>query len=382
MEKEEKSKTKIEFIKDLLSEKRIDNSSKEKLFNLVAKELQHYDKNVDSIHSELEEIKKKIGLGTTKSPPPFIVEYIDPSLTSQFLIEYNQDPILKSTTHLIDTNLLKTIIEYLNIKFYNFESHLNAINSSYKKLTNKYYNKIPKGVYAKIHAYLDNATWSENNISISWGNKDIKEWSASNPGLCPNPDVDLKQEPYKFKPKNISDKIWLKNMCDVVLFFKKQFTIRPDNNLQDLCNEWSFDYLDKATIDNSNIYIYIEFFTDVEKIGQAYKKIIELCLESNLSNKPIIKNNLTYNAETNEIIFSIHHVNSTFNKNLDQTRKRYGRTFTDLITNQINGLCNWKLKADFRDNVFAELNLWPNDGEFKKIEKFEGVQFELIFKYI
>ena len=78
--------------------------------------------------------------------------------------------------------------------------------------------------------------------------------------------------------------------------------------------------------------------------------------------------------------FSIHHVNSIFQKTIQNTIDRKGSTFTNLINNQINGMCEFFLKANFGNKNFAKINIW--DGEESKsepLEEFEGVEYILKF---
>ena len=60
--------------------------------------------------------------------------------------------------------------------------------------------------------------------------------------------------------------------------------------------------------------------------------------------------------------------------------KRIGEKQTLLIKNQINGICNLYIQADFGNNQYAEMNLW--DGKPRtatSIDKIEGVKY--ILKY-
>jgi len=54
-----KQKLKIDFISDLLNNKKIGVSEKERLFALIAKEMDFYDENNQFVLKEIEIIKKK-----------------------------------------------------------------------------------------------------------------------------------------------------------------------------------------------------------------------------------------------------------------------------------------------------------------------------------
>jgi hypothetical protein len=388
----EKKVSKIEFISDLLKDKNIGISEKEKLFSLIAKELQNYDDNDVLLFSEIKRIKQHIGLYPNESSEGDkriesainndLPEFINPKGNAIFLKEYNQNVILKSTTHNIDSNLLQSINEYLKTDHYDFNLHLTAIHNEFQNLTNKYFGKTSRGLVPKIKAYLiTSKEWSEDKLTLSWGSDDLKHWAESHPGQCPNPDQDISYDGFSFERKKLKNGIYLTNMCDLVLFFKKQVTIRLDNNLYDLCKEWSFNYRDKVDFNFDKLSKNIEFFTDTEKLKQIFKHIIFLCIAVDTSSKPQIELSLSESNDSSMIIFSILHKNSIFGKTPDNTLNRYGNTFTGLINNQINGLCNFGVRANFGNDKYAYLTLWPRTRNYDDIEKIEGVQYELIFNY-
>ena len=386
-----KQKLKIDFISDLLNNKKIGVSEKERLFALIAKEMDYCDENNQFVLKEIEIIKKKIGLiGEPQlSKKPSLPEYIDPKNNTAFLLQYNQNIILKSTTHNIDSNLLKSINDHIGIERYNFDRHIKEIVNEFNKLNNEFYDKTSKGLSEKIHAYLtgkgkpgEEMGWSENRIKMSWGAQDLKDWASKNCEKCPNPGADLYSQIFTFKRQKLNNGNYIANMNELVLFFKKGLTIRNDNNLRDLCKEWSFKFIDKVDICYIKVSKNVEFFTDVEKLGQAYRQLIELCIEVKPDEKPQVEIGLEQIQENDDkkIIFSILHKNSYFKKSIDDTLNRYGNTFHGLIKNQLNGLCEFKLRADFGDEGSAHLSIWPKNEkkEFTRIDKFEGVQYELI----
>ena len=139
------TKSKVDFIVDLLENGKINSSQKEKLFALTANEIRNFSETELEILKEIKIIKNKIGLSEEPlfepeySPvPASLPNYIDPRNTSKFLLEYNQNIFLKSTTHTIDSNLLTAIKKLLGVEEYDFKKHQAAIQSSYntlKKLT-------------------------------------------------------------------------------------------------------------------------------------------------------------------------------------------------------------------------------------------------------
>ncbi len=389
------SKSKIDFLADILSHKKMSPSLKERFFILATdeiKKINHSDselsERVRKIEDELYKTRKKINSPKSDSKevvPIELPKYIDPRNTARFLNTFNQNPILKSTSHLIDSSLLQSINEILSIPNYNFDFHIQAIQREYYKLSNNYKN-VNKGLKGKIGEFLNSYTksgWSDDKITISWSSNEIKKWCDQNSQKCPNPDG-LDHLPCEISRITLKSGEFLNNFNDVVLHFKKQIEFRLNNSLFDTVKRLNRDYSDRIDFNINAVRPNIIFYSDVEKVKQAYIKIIDMCLENSkiTGDRPNII--LSLKEEQNElnettIIFSILHRNSVFGKTARALLDRYGEKTTSIIKNQINGLCEWKLKADFGNKEFADLSLWPKKDNFKSLEKFDGVQFELIF---
>jgi len=426
-------KTKADFIGDFLKHKKMNIRSKDRAFSLTVHEIDKLENTAVEIHKELINLRdnafqnkshnnrhtpsgnieeninisstnlssghhalsteiinnKEDGVGDNAKKIEIanpdnenVASYVNPRNTAKFLLAYNQNIILKSTTHNIDSNRILSINEFLGIKIYSFELHLKAIQNTFSALYDQY-KPINHSLWGKISAYLfGNRAWSVNNISHSWASPDLKKWAGLNPGLCPNPESDIHSEPYNFGRVKLPNGTSIKNQCELVLYFKDQITIRSSNSLFDLCSEWNFKFKDKVDFDLSSMPKNIEFFTDVEKLQQAYTKIVGLFIEcSGGGNKPIISLTLSENVRNKEnvIVFSIKHKNSIYLRTINSTISRYGKTFTELIKNQINGLCDWEVSAEFEGNQFGKVSIWPSKKEYIALTFFEGVQYDLIF---
>ena len=429
---------KITFITELLNSKKIEASQKERLFMLTANELKKSNDTDEKILAEIDAIKKllinvderrEVNLENEKQFNDDIIDsfesnmpirinkinlskiskgsfnnesrqldnliynnYMSPKDLKDFLIEYNQNYVLKYTCHLIDGDALININSFTKTSEYNFEKHLKLIKHEFFNLREKYKTKINKYILALFGEYLNNYIkedkqkekgWSSDNIKITWSSADLIKWASLNPGKCPNPDPTLNSNPFNFQPFRINNQqTRVQNFNDIVLHFKSLFHIRRDNSLKaaiDLVNNNYF--LDIDEIDCSDIRENIEFFTDIDKVKQAYKKIIEMSIQFQKDIDPTIKPVfiLSLKEDNDAIIFSIHHKNSIFGKTSRNTVSREGEKITKL-GNLINGVCDMYLKADFGNYEYAEINLWNGiKKEIKKIESFEGVQFDLIF---
>ncbi|RZJ87458.1 MAG: hypothetical protein EOO20_16025 [Chryseobacterium sp.] len=386
--------TKIDFISDLLKAKKITALEKERIFNLIAKEFENFGKQDSAIIAEIEAIKSRLGYPMEEEnisidEPAMVVTnnlpiYLNPEGNAKFLMELNQNPILKSITHNVDSNLLIDINEVLGTEEYDFNKHIGEIKIRYKRLSHEFKGKTSKGLAEKTYAYIfGNAAWSEDKIRMSWSSPTLLKWAIENPNQCPNATKDVKTEPFTFSRILIKSGEHLKTMRDLVRHYKKQISIRSENSLKDLCEGWNIEFEGKANINLTGVKENIEFFTDVEKLNQAYRKLIELCIEADVGSIPEIELSLIeeHSLEMTKVIFSIWHKNSVFKKSKGFTIERYGQTFTGLINNQLNGLCNWNLEADFGGDDYAKLSIWPHVKTSETIEKFQGVRHNLIFNY-
>ena len=108
-----------------------------------------------------------------------------------------------------------------------------------------------------------------------------------------------------------------------------------------------------------------------------------MCLDANPTDKPIIELGLSQIKIEEElvIVFSVLHINSVFHKSIDATLHRYGQTITSLISNQINGLCDLEIHADFGNQTYASVTIWPNNRNIIPLNEFIGVEYKLIFYY-
>jgi hypothetical protein len=340
----------------------------------------------------------KTMLGNSKSPSTNgnnLPKYIDPCHLYNFLFEYNQNPILRTTCHDIDANELESILEFCKTESYIFSEHLKLIVTAYEEHEKVY--KAPFQVKALIRGYLTgkdysgkNIGWSSEKIKINWSSSDLLIWANANPNIPPNSSNILLREKkvksFKIEPQiksPITEKV-IQTFNQLVLHFKNLFHLKSGpQSLKEIIQRiniekgW-FDQLD-FEIDHLEFSNNLEHFVDVEKLMQAYNKIIELIIEQhNVNEIPRVK--LKFYEQNRKVLISIHHLNGIYNKTIENTIERLGQTYTSLIKKQINGLCNLRLKADFGNENYAEINLW--DGVKRtptKISYFKGVEHLLEF---
>jgi len=387
------------FIKKLLENEKFSKDQKERFLQLVVNEYSNNQLESDELLEQLNNIKnsnhhipsdlniklknllEEKRLKKIKATDICSVGYVDPMNLYNFLHDYNQNPILKTTCHLIDSDELINILKYTKKNRYSFNAHKKAIEQEYFSLLEKYRGKTFKSTNALIGEYLNgfrNVGWTTDKILLNWSSSELKEWAVNNSGYPPNPAHGL-GEPFKFKPINLKSGYTLNNFSDLVLHFKKQIQFKGKQGLLDMIDEVNFQFRKEAIFNVDRVKENLRLYTDTSKVRQIYKALVRMSIEHFKEAKkeeiPIF--DLIFEEDRNKIVFSIHNTNSQFGKSINDVESRYGQDFTNLIDKQINGVCDFSLTADFIGE-YADISIWP-PGNPVFFKSFNGVQFNLIF---
>ncbi len=393
------AKDKYNFILDLINNNKMSTSQKERVLKLAVKEFGKDAGVIEEIKRRLERIETKTGIasGNNEGNHPEeeeptnikLPKYLYPSSLYKYLFEYNQNNVLKSTCHEIDANEIENINEYCETEQYDFNKHYEKILSAFEKHDKLFapsnIKKLIRG-YLKMQDYYGNKPkdgWSNDNIKISWGDIELEGWAKEYPALPPNA---IKNELQNRKTKSyvfaqdFTSQITgqrVQNFRELVLHFKNLFHIRYDNSLLAIIkvqnerklwnNKIEFEITDNGFPSN------IELFTNVDELVEAYNEIIKLIIERHSkAEKPKVK--LSFYQKNDKIYFSIHHLNSIYKKTVDDTLERMGQIYTNLIKNQINGMCNFYLIADFGHSKYAKINLWNGEARKESKEGLDGFE--------
>ena len=411
------AKDKYDFIQDILTNKRLTPSQKERVLKLTKIEIEKDSIGNDEIKERILLIEKKLEIfydtklsslsnvdiknEITKQPKynPDLPKYNDSFSKNglrNFLIAFNQDPILKYTAHLIDN---VEYIYYLNSNFnvekYSLEHHRDLIKESFENLVKQYYldSNISTmfRVYLTGENYLGNKlNWSSADVKINWFSIELLDWSKNNEGVVPNPTPNLAKKyknkgfklPFPFK-SSLSGKP-VQYFSDLILYFKSLYVIKGANSLKNIIeyvNQVEFKVLN-ITFDNfaDDIVLY----TDVDKLVQGYKKIIGLIksvTEERMFDFPEIE--LQFIKGEKFIDFIIYHKNAKFyGKPKEEAVNIVGEVYTNLISHQLNGVCDFYLSAYFQNDGCYLINLWNNKvRESQRVEEqFQGVKHIFRFK--
>ena len=388
------------FISMLLSNKKLTQTQREKLTSLMIRDL-----GLNNVVPEDESTVTKSNL----SPE----DYHSPKDVMEFLVEYNQDPILKYTCHPIDDmNVIEEIVKDTTNQKYSVESHYHLISTSFKRLRERYNPKITgkyldSKVITLMKVYIDGSTlkkvetpWSSLKIKYNWHSPELWEWSRKNPGIVANPGENIAEylcnEGYILPSPIISNLTGkkLKTFGDIVLYYKSLFHIKRDDSLRKKIlyvykngyqtgDQNSHPWVERVNLTIGKFDDNIELFTSVDKLLQAFVAIMRICVDvqKKFSTEiPHIEVEFYREIDTKRVCFAIHHFNTEYRKSLNDAISRIGDQQTNLIKNQIDGICDLYIQADFGNKEYAELNLWdgkPREG--KPIEKMQGVKY--ILKY-
>jgi hypothetical protein len=411
------AKNKYDFIIELLENNKLNDFQKHRVLLLSAEEMKKDKELGNVLEDRVYKLEERLGLKTRneinedtkvrdidENPDRLPKFYFNPQYTYRFLRDYNQDNILTTTCHLVDSSDLKSITDECETVSYNFSEHYKLICLRFDQLSEKY-NNVNNKLIALIRGYLTGKDRNGNslkdgwasNIRVNWGMKELSDWSIANPGIPPNPDNDLPFNSFdqfdEFEPKLKLVKIegiHLKRIQDfslLTLHFKYLFHLRIDNNIHDIIeNNLREDIKNKIDFSLEDLDRNIEFFTDIDKLIQTFEAIISLILviknEHNLP-KPIVK--LKFYRDEDDVCFSIHHINTVFKRGIEDIH-RLGKNILGIISNQINGLGEFEAQGVFPDNNCYSIKYWDfkvfqdKKPHYKKIDNVEGVEYIIRMK--
>lgn len=397
---------KYDFIEKILEDHRLNPNQRERIIHLASSEIKQ-DFSLEMRISKIENILNKYIATDAKNISDSKVNdnntlkassYTDPYLLYKFLYEYNQNYILRSTCHDIDSEELKAINDYCKCEVYNYDSHLKMIIQEYEEHVEKF--RVPKNVKALIKGYLTGKDgegkqlkrgWSHDGIEINWSSPALAQWTHDFPSIPPNSNSSFFRRniginSFKIEPQIVSviTSRPIQNFTQLVLHFKNLFHLKSgDQSLRAIiqrinAEKWKMKV--NFIIDGNDFPDNIEHFTDVDKLRQIYNEIIQLVIKCQ-SGQDLPRVKISFEEKKDALRLRIHHLNQKYGKSLQSLiDKPYGQDYTLLINKKINGLCNLHLNADFGQNEFANVNLWNGDRmKAEKLAEFTGVEHVIEF---
>lgn len=357
--------------------------------------LKDKEKNTNSSNSSLSPHE-----GEKIQETPKRVYYIPPYHLHFFLYKLNQDHILKYICHEIDTvETIDEINELCGTKTYSFKKHSQLISKALDSLLNDFKRQniyLDYKFICMLKAYIlgnDNKGWSSLNIKTSWNSNDILKWSTENEGKIPSPgkNIAIKQKNNGFRLKTpfFSNINGIRIGCfkELVIYFKSLFHIKNDNSLRKIIE------FTNRKIEGVNVIFAenkfndrIDLLTDVDKLIQAYKSILNICKDVNKDE--LLNIEVSFYEIGESVFFTIWDTDHCYKKTVKSASERIGESHQRLIKNQINGLCNLYIEADFGCQEYAKIGLWHKESAplgdtpnitIETLQEAKGVKYILEF---
>lgn len=379
----------IKIIATLLNDSYISSSQQSKLLSLAAKKMggdinqlnERINKLESRIYGAIDSEGNTSSKTMTKNGTDSPTIYNNPKHTHSFLVEFNQDHVLRHTCHEIGAEELRDINEQiLKKENYCYYSHTQEIEQAWNKLKKQ---KAPMRLKAMITAYLTGKDkWSSDEIETSWGyneflrgNTAVRKWCANHPGLPPNANRALLHKEnatplHLDKPFTWGDNP-IQNFTDLVLNFKNRLHIRNDSSLSALLTTWNNKLGQEEDIQvklSQGFGGKIEIFTHVDQLLNGYKALLltyrdNWKIEFKDKAMPAIEVSVTENQ--NKVLLSITQ-NTTYRKSIDSTVTRpRGADYTRIISRNLNGNCDLKLRALFPNKKKYIVDLWTPLSNFQ-----------------
>lgn len=340
-------KDKIDFIADLLADKRIELSLKEKAFELASKEIKKVlsienknSKRIEEIERRLNE-ENKIPVTQIFSSIPEVENKLTihkPKDVAEFMSLFNSPNGLKYLTHDFDESTP-----------FEIEVFLKNTETIFKNITSKFSNphlSIPTSLWSIINqfAFSESPEWGTNkSIKEGWSKSKWIKWSKENKKhLKRNPQFEKIIEQFRSYTRVESPK--LKIILEGVL--KEKFGNQYNN-------------LDISIIDCEKA----DFYTHVEDFKYAIGLILDgIRKRLETSNKISIQYIRKTNGDYYERIIKICHHNSLPDRPLDEfvaeiSKEQKGELGD--VTRKLRGYCNWSVetiwdKTPVRINILHE----------------------------
>lgn len=369
------NRSKPDFIIDLLNNKRLDISTKERLFRLVSVELKDMIINDDVlerlsvIENEIKTLQNQESQPVHTTPAKTQTVFIlpNPENTKNFLANFRDGDGLKYLTH--DFKDPSNPPERLALLDNAKEEFENAINK---------YPDIPGGLKRRIEEFAFNKEpkWfirkgdKRINITEGWSSKEFSDWFDGQ-------EVGNRKHPCKHAK-------WNKQFIEP---FKKSIQIRDgllyeiiEENIDLVFSKDEKELFDIKFLDNGNDLKLADFYTDVDALGLALFHILTMNKKQGLKNRNFeMTINFIQDFEGSFKCLKICHLNSVPTKILNDD---FGGGDSKTIFGLLKGLCNWAIEAEFGKESIRKYFLYDKSVKEKQSilhEKVKGFTHLLIF---
>lgn len=351
------NRSKVEFIIDILQDKKLSPFHRERLYPLILTEIRQVANVDENILKEIEEIKRLIlPKHENDDDQSEEIPSHNPIQTSDALKLFKIGNNLKWIAHIYpnsgeDTFNYKRITENAIIEF-------NSISRT-----------LPKKLAALISVFLKppkdltkGSIWYLGKPYKTWWSDEIKTWCRANPGLHPDTNEALS--------------------LSIITPFKKSVEIRHRDDLIEamkffLPHNHGHDIFEKIEVDFTKLKKSTRFFTGVDQLLSGISCLFAPILKrTNVSHKVRVSSSISELNDRYVTVVSISHVGSHCNNEFDGENLING----DLLTakGKFISLCDWNIVANFSNGTFCIPVLGSTEGGMQQ-ERAEGFTHQLIF---
>jgi RNA-directed DNA polymerase len=231
-----------------------------------------------------------------------------------------------------DSKGVKYLTHDYDIGIFNYQELLKTVTTELDTQIKKY--PIPEFLFKKIHHFAlePYPSWSSSNINLGWGTKKMQEWCEANKGIHPS-----------------QDEFW---RTALLAKFKNSIEFRKPN-LTNLIEE----IIDKKLDKNKNFQITLidlekaAFYTDIDQVRNGLRHIFEAINDYSLYKevevsyyRERVENSYLY-RKTIKIIDKNSIMNIVADTNEFKGDLRAAK-------NNLRGLCEWNIEAQFNNGCF------------------------------
>ena len=339
-------KTKIDFITDLLSNKKLHTSQKERLFSLVAEDLKGDKEEIKKIWEEIDKIKE------IDNKNESIVQ--EKKQTVSVVNDHN-DTLIQNHPKLIKKHSPKTMVKFL----YQFSS-----NENFKWFTHRPDNAIDKINFTeKLKDYNKNfislkLTWDLNFSTYFF----IKNFFEDSSKLFETNYPTKYSSKYNYANQLIKDKIALgispfdidiegEYFSNTIKIFKNSIEFRLDKK------EYKFDYVFRNFITNNiSIDLKEKYGNNFDKIAKSLTAYIDVnnfyrglkVIIDWLNDYKLLSNNVEIELQNFDDYYelSIFHINSYFQTDPYSTKFNGNSGNLEMLRKYWFSIVDWDIEAD------------------------------------
>jgi len=379
----------------------VDDKTKERLINLIGKEIGKTGNISDEILKRLEKVENAIYKNksiNTVTESNFIKpknnnikqKIHNPKKILEWLIIFTiNNTAIKFSTHLWDQNDL----------FNDYASFISQLNNEFQKYSfiemanynsNLYWEKVYPFLFQKELTSIQGDSkkpfgWGKHKIKVGWQYPSIlKKWTDINTGKLPF-SMEL---PDEIKPTKTINGKTIKYFEDIVNLFKKEIEFR-DNDLYIEIKVLLSNILPNHKINYKTLESLkgLNFYTNTEYVIKAIERILKMIKSRSASIEVEIKG--SYDVNNKEYIVEILHLKSFSDKPINDPKITQSKSSGDLsiLNTTLMSLCDFSLESRFKnennENEFYRVDYLYNGVDHNKwMPRIKVIEDTPGFKYI